>query len=201
MTQCDIPALVLAGGKSTRLGLDKVGLHFSGKTMLSRMIELAGSLCREVCVSGRDPAELGVCAPWLPDDTAGVGPMGGILTGLRAFGRPLLVLACDLPMLDAPTVARLLAAEAQRPPHAVMTTFRQEETGYIESLVSVYTPQAIPLLEQAMRDGIYKLSRAIPPELRHHVPYSRSEAAVFFNINFPADLAMLRQVENHRLPS
>ena len=191
-------AFILAGGRSTRLGRDKVVLPTLGGTMLSRMAALAARFCDEVWVSGRDPREMGLDLPWLPDDEPGMGPLGGILTGLRHIGRPLLVLACDLPMLDEPTIARLLEARAQRPETAVMTTFLQRETGWIEALVSVYEPQAATLLREAADRGLYKLSQALPFPVRHHVPYSQDEATQFFNINFPADLAMLRRVEGER---
>lgn len=187
--------LVLAGGKSTRLGTDKVCLWYSGKIMLMRMLDLAGHFCGEVYVSGRNPEEFEINAPWLADDIPGIGPMGGILTCLRRLNAPLLVLACDLPLLDIATVHTLVRAHAKAPAATVMTTFRQQETGYIESLVSIYTPAAIPLFEDSISRQSYKLTRAIPEHLRHHVPYSRENAGVFFNINFPADLAMLRQVE------
>lgn len=190
----DLCGLVLAGGKSSRLGTDKVVLPVSGGSLLSRTVALASRFCSQVWVSGRDPGGLNVQAPWLPDDVPGQGPLGGIQTGLAHIGGPLLVLACDLPLLDEPTVARLLEAHAKRPEHAVMTTFLQPETGYIEALVAVYEAGAAPLLAEAARQGMYKLSRAVPFEARHHVPYTQDESTVFFNINYPADLAMLRRV-------
>lgn len=190
-----LAAMILAGGRSTRLGTDKVVLPYSGGTLLTRMARLAGRFCDDIWISGRDPQEAGLDLPWFPDDEPGMGPLGGILTGLVRIGRPLLVLACDLPMLDEPTVSKLLEARSNRPGHAVMTTFLQRETGWIEALVSVYEPAAAPRLRAAADEEMYKLSQALPPEVRHHVPYSQDDATQFFNINFPADLAMLRRVE------
>ncbi|MBU1002951.1 MAG: molybdenum cofactor guanylyltransferase [Proteobacteria bacterium] len=190
-----LTGFILAGGKSTRLGLDKVVLPYSGETLLTRTVALASKFCAEIYVSGRDPRTMGIDLPWMLDDEPGRGPLGGILTGLTRLNRPLLVLACDLPMLDEGTVARLVTARSQRPDSAVITTFLQQETGWIESLVSIYEPQAAPLLREAGSKGLYKLSAALHPTVRHHVPYSQHEASPFFNINFPADLAMLRRVE------
>lgn len=189
-------ALVLAGGRSTRLGTDKVVLEYSGATLLSRMIGLAGEHCANVHVSGRDTAAMEVDAPWLPDDVPGMGPIGGILTGLRRIGGPLLVLACDLPLLDAGTIQRLLDARARRPADAAMTTFLQPATGYIEALVAVYEQAAEPLLARSVDAGVFKLSRAVPRERRHHIPYAQAESSVFFNINYPADLAMLERIHS-----
>lgn len=192
--------MVLAGGKSTRLGRDKVVEFVDGRPLLARMTALAGQVCRSVVISGRNPASLEEFPPevrrlgWVADEGPGSGPIRGIATCLRRLGGPMLALACDLPLLDTDTLERLLDAHAQRPPHAVMTTFLQPTTGYIEALVSVYEADALPLLEAAAAAGMFKLSRAIPFELRHHIPYAPEEAHVFFNINYPADLAMLMRM-------
>jgi molybdopterin-guanine dinucleotide biosynthesis protein A len=187
-----IPALILAGGKSRRLGRDKVSQTVGGASLLERTASLAGLLCGEVWVSGRDPRELGLDLPWLPDDVPGAGPMGGVTTGLTRLGGPLLALACDLPLLDAPVLAALLYRRETRPPEAAMTAYAQAETGYVESLVAIYEPHALPLLRGAMRRGDYKLTSAVPPHLRCCLPYTRDQARAFFNVNRPEDLAALR---------
>ncbi len=192
--------MVLAGGKSTRLGHDKVVAHIDGRPLLERTLELARPYCRDVVISGRDPGRLDGFAPdirqtaWLPDAIKGCGPIGGIMTCLEELRGPVLALACDLPMLDAATLDRLLHAWRRRPKGAVMTTFLQPDTGYIESLVSIYEPEALPMLRASLDRGCYKLSKAIPFARRHHIPYTAEEAHVFFNINYPADLAVLMRM-------
>lgn len=192
-------ALILAGGKSTRLGQDKVGLHWSGSIMLRRMMNLATPFCDQVFVSGRNPDQHKIDAPWIPDQYTGIGPIGGIISGLRTLGTPLLVLACDLPLLDSESLTLLLGENARRPKEKVMTTFLQKETGFIESLIAVYQPSALEWLEESAENGIYKLSRAIPPEKRHHIEYSAAESNTFFNINYPKDLEKLRDIERQKL--
>lgn len=187
-------AVILAGGKSRRLGRDKVALPYSGDSLLVRTADLANAICDEVYISGRDPRPLGLDLPWLRDDVPGIGPIGGLLTALRRLNRPVLALACDQPLLDCQTVWSLSEMRKTRFPETVMTTFRQRETGYIEALVAVYEVAALPHLERAVRDGEYKISRAVPQTLRHHIDYSQNDASVFFNINFPADLAVLRRL-------
>ncbi|MFP5239023.1 MAG: molybdenum cofactor guanylyltransferase [Acidobacteriota bacterium] len=182
-------AVVLAGGKSRRLGRDKAAVVVDGQPMLARMVRLAGNFCPAVAVSGRDPAPLVQGVPWFLDAQTGLGPLGGIVTALERYGTACLVLSCDLPLLDSATLEILLAAWRSRPKHAVMTTFQQIETGFIEALVAIYEPQAAPLLRRASEEGCRKLSRAIPAALRHVVMYSTADARPFFNVNTPADLA------------
>lgn len=186
--------LVLAGGKSKRLGRDKVAEEIGGECMLGRTTALAGHYSGEVLVSGRDPEPLGIEARWLADEVVGIGPMGGIIGGLARLNTSLLVLACDLPLLDETTLDRLIAAWRERPEGTLMTTFLQSATGFIESLVAIYEPDALPFLRQAATDGCYKMSRVLPAERRHHIPYGDEEASPFFNINYPADLALLKRL-------
>lgn len=191
-----LQGMVLAGGKSRRLGRDKARIALDGCSMLQHMVGLARRYCDVVYVSGRDAPAEGVDARWFPDDEPGQGPIGGILSVLQRVGGPLLVLACDLPLLDGETLERLIMGREERPKHAVMTTFLQVETGYIEALVAIYETGAIPFLRQSLDSGVHKLTAAVPPGHRHHLPYSCDDASVFFNLNYPTDLALLRRMRN-----
>jgi molybdenum cofactor guanylyltransferase len=182
-------AVILAGGKSRRLGQDKAAVLLDGLPMLARMVELARRFCPVVAVSGRDPSPLAPGLTWFLDQEPGIGPMGGIITALERYQKPCLVLSCDLPLLDDSTVERLLVAWRARPSETVLTTFEQAETGFIEALVAVYEPEAAAVLRRAKEEGCRKLSRAIPAALRHCVVYSVRDGRPFFNVNTPVDLA------------
>ena len=199
-----IVGVVLAGGLSTRLGQDKTRLHLHGESspgLLARTAALLHSVTGEVWIScrGNRPcpvSETGVDGPYyrLNDEVEGMGPFGGVITALRVAQGPVLVLSCDLPFMERAVLERLLAQRAVRRPGTVMTTFRQVETGFIESLVAVYEFEALPLFRQALEVGERKLSRVVPPDLREHIPYAVREALPFFNINYPADLEMARRI-------
>ena len=194
----EVVGLVLAGGKSTRLGRDKAGEVVGGKSLLAAAVELLSGVVGEVVVSGRDPAPLGVQAPWLPDAVARKGPAGGILTALEAYGRPVLAVSCDLPFLRRETLTALLAARKYRPDTALLTTYRRTDTGYVESLVAIYEAAGAPLLRRSIENGVYRLSAAFPEALRHHLDYDPGDpqaARPFFNINYPRDLELAREME------
>ncbi len=184
-------AVILAGGKSRRLGRDKAAVLVDGEPMLARGVRLASLFCPRVAVAGRDPGPLCPGVPWFLDQEPGLGPLGGIVTALERFGTSCLVLSCDLPFLDRTTLERLLEAWRARPPHAVLTTFQQRETGFIEALVAVYEPQAAQILRRANEQGCRKLSQAIPAALRHVIVYSVADDQPFFNVNTPEQLSRL----------
>ena len=193
--------VVLAGGRSTRLGQDKVRLRLpgDGRDMLALTADLLAACTDGVVISCRAPdaGEETLALPGIrsiPDAEPGLGPLGGVWSALRELRQPILVLSCDLPFMDGPTLRRLLDAREARLPGTIMTTYQQEETGFIEALVAVYEPACLPWFDAAWEQGIRKFSVVIPEELRTHVPYSRSEALPFFNINYPADFEIARRL-------
>lgn len=190
--------VILAGGKSSRMGRDKAWLSFFGQPMLARVASVVQNITGELYVSGRDPAAFGIRAPWLPDALPGQGPAGGVLTVLEATGRPCLVVSCDLPFLDEATLARLVAAWRDRPAGARMTTYRIAETGYVESLVAIYDSEGAPLLRESLARGQRRLSAIFPESLRCHIDYDKADrntARAFFNVNAPPDLLLARDME------
>ncbi|MEG2140148.1 MAG: molybdenum cofactor guanylyltransferase [Bilophila sp.] len=185
--------VVLAGGLSTRLGADKkrLFLHQDGD-MLAHSVALLQTCVPEVLVSCQAGADLPyVC---LPDDVAAQGPVGALYTVLRHVQNPILVLSCDLPFMDTTTLQRLIAAHEKRAQGALMTTFQQAETGYIEALVAVYEPACLPLFAAAQGSGQRQLNRVVPATLREHIRYEQQDALPFFNLNTPADLAIARRI-------
>lgn len=185
--------LVLAGGKSSRLGQDKTQVVHEGQTLLSRTATLLERHVDQVHVSSRHDIDTGGRWPVILDETERIGPAGGIITALRKLGGPILVLACDLPFMEDAIVERLLAARQLRPRQCVLTAWQLEDSGFIENLVAVYEQEALPLLEEGVGRGLFKLSRLIPAELRHIVTYSEEERRIFFNVNYPTDLDQLRR--------
>lgn len=194
----EIYGVVLAGGRSKRLGRDKALLDVAGQTLLSRTATLVSCITQKTYISGRDPKPLGIDLPWFPDAKEGCGPIGGIIAALKTLKAPCLCVSCDLPLLGEGLLNRLVCASSVAPPNTAMTTFQHEETKYIESMIAVYEPEAVELLEDALANECYKLSAAVPEERRMHLSFTEEEAMAFFNINYPADLALLKKMLNER---
>lgn len=89
------------------MGRDKAVLDWDGRRAVDRVADLARAVGAEALVTAG--ADLGL--PWVPDDEAGAGPVGGVLAGARTLGTArLLVLAVDAPTVTAEDLAPLLAA-------------------------------------------------------------------------------------------
>jgi molybdenum cofactor guanylyltransferase len=115
--------LVLAGGKSSRLGQDKTRVLHEGQTLLTRTATLLQRHVEQVYISSRQSMDTGGPWPVIMDETERIGPAGGIITALRKLGGPIFVLACDLPFMEDSVIERLKAAREERPPHCVLTTW------------------------------------------------------------------------------
>jgi molybdopterin-guanine dinucleotide biosynthesis protein A len=105
-------AVILAGGKSSRMGRDKAFLEIGGQTLLARQIETVRAAgATEVFISGHTDADYSAFGcPVLKDNFPNAGPLAGIEAALAVATHPLLlVLAVDLPGMNAEFLRRLAA--------------------------------------------------------------------------------------------
>ena len=188
-------ALILAGGRSTRMGLDKRSLALGGGSLLEHAVALGQAVCGRAVLSGMTVPPDGLALDCLPDARPGMGPMGGVATALDALGEPVLALACDMPLLAEDALRTLLAVRAAAPASSLVTCYRHQGTGYLEPLCAVYEPGALPHLVRAMDSGRLGLGRAVPEALRSHVAVPAGMGGDFFNLNRPEDLKRLADAD------
>ncbi len=148
--------LVLAGGRSSRMGRDKAALfHPDGRSLARRCCDLLREAgCESVVLSLRHDQEIpaGLDDLEIVRDPAGAshGPIAGIVTGMRMHPHAdWLVLACDLPRLDLLTLAHLVF---HHQPADTFLAYRSESDELPEPLCALYAPAALPVLERALAD-------------------------------------------------
>ena len=147
--------LVLAGGRSTRMQRDKAALEYRpGVTQLDAAMALLAGRVSRAYVSVRadqadDPARADY--PRIVDRGDIEGPIAGISAALTAQpDAAWLVLACDLPFLDARTLDALIAG---RDESRVATAFRSSQDGLPEPLCAIYEPRAAEGLRAQIAAG------------------------------------------------
>jgi molybdopterin-guanine dinucleotide biosynthesis protein A len=106
----DIPshrnsAFILAGGKSVRMGTDKGLVDFKGKPMIKHLIEIVQPLFSDVIIISNNEAYQKFGLPVLKDRIKDLGPIGGLLTGLKYTNTDWnFFIACDLPFVQTKVI-------------------------------------------------------------------------------------------------
>ncbi len=167
--------VVLAGGASRRMGAAKPGVELAGRPLLSYPLAALRAALAEVAVIAKADTPLpavgyGVLVWREPDEPRH--PLAGIVAALiAAAGRPVVVLACDMPFVTADLVRALVSAETQAP--AVVA----RADGRIQPLAARYEPRALDLLRDFDPDGrtieqvaaLAPLALDVDPELLSNV--------------------------------
>jgi molybdopterin-guanine dinucleotide biosynthesis protein A len=149
-----VTAIVLAGGRSTRMGRDKAALVLGGRTLLQRAIDAAGAAAGAVVVVGAPgralpPVTSPVPITLLTDPEEGAGPLAGIVAGMAAVRTPVaVVLACDMPFVEPALLRLLVAAVRERAPSALPVV-----EGQAQPLCSAVRTDALTSLRAVLASG------------------------------------------------
>jgi len=192
--------LVLVGGQSERMGQAKESLTFQGESFLTHAVARLQNFCREVLVISRPEQSLpklpGIKV--LPDETPGLGPLGGLVTGLAASGDDWhLVLACDLPLMK-PAVLQLLIDNAHDAaaivPHAL---------GRLQPLAAAYSQACLAPAREVLTSGKRSLTTLldkVPHKILEEDTLRRvdPELVSFVNVNTRDEYELLLRREGEK---
>jgi len=185
-----VTGVILAGGRSTRMGRDKSRLRLDGETLVERAVGRLAPLFDEVLVVA-DSADrfddLGH-ARIVGDLVPGVGPVGGIYTALKqACGSAVFVVACDMPRLDPGVISRQLGMWSEGDSDALVPVVG----GRPEPLHAVYSKRCTPAIEEQIRRGEYRVRALFETVRVRFWEVGPGEARAFANVNTPDDWATI----------
>ncbi len=161
----DILGLVLAGGRSARMGESKEEMRIhEGVSQLDYLLEALETFCSRTAVSVRQDQQLSQGAnkyAVIEDGNTSKGPINGIISGLRkSEGLPVLAVACDMPFVDAALFLQLVSLRD----HDRMATCFVAEDGMPEPLCAIYEARSLSLLEARALKGEWSLRRFLIDE-------------------------------------
>lgn len=188
-------AIILAGGKSSRMGEDKALLPYNGMTLLEHVVSTVRTLAGDIVVVADAPEKYTLpCGRLVTDTFPDSGPVGGILTGLTTLGPGShIVVACDMPALNVGVLQLLLKAATPE-----WDAIVPEINGQPEPLCAVYrhtaAPRLMSFLESGKRSarealGALRVKRVGEGVLRRLDP----TLSCFTNINTPEDFETLKR--------
>jgi molybdenum cofactor guanylyltransferase len=181
-------AVLLAGGKSSRMGCDKAFLQIDGVPLWQRQLNVLNELAPDkIFIAGRP------CEEWcdyeiLPDASEDAGPLAGLTSAFRACATSLLLtLAVDLPKITGSFLRNLLSEESGIVPQL---------SGRFEPLVAIYPKSALPIAESHLSRGEFSMQKfvqeCIAQRLVRPIKISPRNAGLFTNLNTPEDMDRLR---------
>jgi molybdopterin-guanine dinucleotide biosynthesis protein A len=191
----DVTGVLLAGGKSRRMGEDKRFLLVGEQTLFERTLIALQSIFQTVCVViAQDSPHLEADVPVVRDMVPECGSLGGLYTGLKQSRTEyVFVVACDMPFLNPAAVRHVVSlregsdivmvqlGEALQPTHAV------------------YSRRCLPVIEEMLHASRLKIQHLATHPSLHTRLVSESEmreidheGLSFINVNTPADLEAAR---------
>lgn len=186
--------LVLAGGKSVRMGQDKGAIKWFNKEQRYHIADILMQQCDDVFISCRTDQQLQLAEAYkaLPDTFVNLGPYGAILSAFREQpDSAWLVVACDMPLLDSATLTHLIE---NRDPSSIATTYKSDFEGLPEPLITIWEPKSYPVLLAYLAQG-YSCPRKVLINSDVLV-LSPLNSAALTNVNTPQDFEIIKQKIN-----
>ncbi len=187
-----IHGLVLAGGKSSRMGKDKGLIEYHGKSQREYVFEMLENITEKTFMSCRPEQidEFHGKYEVLPDSFSGLGPFGAILSAFREYPNDAwLVIASDLPLLQQKTISELIEG---RNPSKIATAFYNETTKFPDPLLTIWEPKSYPELLHFLSLG-YSCPRKVLINSNVEI-LTPHDSSVLLNANSPEEYKQVVQL-------
>lgn len=179
----DIGAIILAGGKSSRMGSDKGLMVWNGKPMIAHVIHATQKITSDILVVTNNEEYTQFGLPVFPDEQTDKGPLAGLLSGLRKTKYEYnLVLSCDIPGIQ-PEVLNYLFASCSG---YDITLLRVKDD--VHPLIGVYRTTCIPIIESQLQNGQLRLKDLFKLVQTQILSGEQFDQQNFRNLNSPEDL-------------
>ncbi len=189
-----LPCILLAGGQSRRMGGGhKYEAEVGGKRLLDRILDRLAPQVGDIVINANDEVETDRY-PVIRDLNEGfLGPLAGVLTGLRYFQKKgtdtthMLVCPCDIPFVPETLVDRLSGEKTLGDDAIVMA----HSNGRIHPVISLWPFAIADALEQALLVEDLRKIRVFAKRFDlQEVHWPEDEGDPFFNVNTQEDLAL-----------
>ena len=179
---------VLVGGRSARMGKDKALLPWRSGTLVEHVAAKVRECTGNVVLIGKSACYGLVSLDCLSDLRAGLGPLAGIETSLASGrGELNLILACDLPFIEAEWLKVLLHTAND---HGSRCVVAADESGRVHPLCAVYRSDCLPVVRSALDAGRLKLMEIIQELDAEHVQIP----APIWNVNTPEEWQLCQEL-------
>ena len=185
----NITGIILAGGKSTRMGKDKALIKIDGKTLIENTLEKIKDYCIKVIISANNSESYSFLNhEIIVDEQPGLGPLGGIYSCLKhSKAEKNLVMAVDIPFINKGFIENLL--KHMEDGDIVVPV---NENKKIEPLCAIYSKSVIPYVEKMINSNDLKVQNLSGYVKTKFVEITTDQefyhAGLFQNLNSLSDL-------------
>jgi len=183
-----LSGVVLAGGKSTRMGTDKAVMLYRNQSLADHAVHKLALFCKHVYISVNEEnvRTIDNPVPKITDTHRGEGPVTGILSSIKAIQSDILVIACDMPLITEEDISNLIDNWDKE---AAATMYFHDDTGLYEPLLAIWNYAFLDTLQSFYDKGFRSLQSFAR---QHHVHKIKPlHRARFANINENKDWVWL----------
>jgi molybdopterin-guanine dinucleotide biosynthesis protein A len=183
-------ALILAGGFSSRMGMDKSMIDYHGVPQHLHVAALLKPFVADVYLSCRAGQSIECQVPIITDTISDIGPMSGLIAAFEKNPNTAwLVMACDMPLVDEAVLQQLFD---ERDASKQATYFINPDSSMPEPLLAIYEASMLPLLKSHIDQQQYSMNRL----LQHSdgKPLIPNEPAKLISVNTPEELFVVRRM-------
>lgn len=184
-------AIILAGGKSSRMGFDKARIEICGKPIVALIIDQLREIFEDVIVVTNNPKDFsGLDARITGDILKGAGPLGGIHSGLTlAKSEYSFLTACDMPVISTKYAKYMMDIARRDMPHAVITA----KGDWVEPFHALYKKSLIDDIESNIGMGRFKIFDVLRDKKMVKISEDKARGyslnlSIFTNLNDSRDL-------------
>ncbi|MGK0234245.1 MAG: molybdopterin-guanine dinucleotide biosynthesis protein A [Psychroserpens sp.] len=192
-TSKNITGVILAGGKSSRMGTDKGFLKLNGKLFIEHIIAVLTPFVSEIIIVSNHPEYDNFKVKRVPDFVENAGPLAGVYSGLLASKTENnLVLSCDIPLINSEILAELV-----RQIDDVSEIIQIESNGKTMPLISVYNKSCETVFSSLLNQGERRLRFAVNQCKVKNILLNKEQEKRVSNINTPEQLKEIRNEHIH----
>jgi len=187
MTRKKLSGIILAGGKSSRMGSDKALLLYNNKTFLEHVVCAIKPLVDDILIISNNKEHQADDCTTIPDLILNSGPIAGIYTGLKHTNTENnLVLSCDIPLVQT-SILELIIKNDEPDKDVVQIIDNQN----IMPLIALYKKRIAPFLLSELKTGERRLVKSINKLNKKNISVTKDQHNYLININTVADLKTL----------
>ena len=186
-----LAALILAGGESSRMGRDKALVNYDGVPMLQRVYQVAANCTEQVYIltpwAERYQNILPSNYNYLIETNPGKGPVNGLSEGLEQISAEwILLLACDLPLLDVEIIQSWINILPQIPPSTLALVPQRSQIW--EPMCAFYRQEIKAELQTFLKAGNRSFQKFLSGIEVEALAVDEKTAFMLHNCNYPKDL-------------